>query len=72
MKGLTVKSYIVAAILSVCLVGITTGCGNDREVVKKEVKDEPRLLGGRKYEEKTTYRNADGSYSTEQTKVKTP
>lgn len=72
MKGLSVKNYIVAAILAICLAGITTGCGSDRTVVKKDVEDKPRLLGGRQYDEKTTYRNADGTYSTEEKKVKTP
>ena len=67
------KNYIVAAVLSVCLAGITSGCGgDDRKVVKHEVEDKPRLMGGRSYEEKTTYRNPDGTYSTEEKKVKTP
>jgi hypothetical protein len=66
------KTYLTAGILLASLSVLTIGCGSDREVVKKEVSDEPRLLGGRKYEENTTYRNSDGSYSTEKKQVKTP
>lgn len=47
---------------------LTTGCSHE---VSHEETDKPRLLGGHEHEEKTTYQNSDGSYSTEQTKVKT-
>jgi hypothetical protein len=47
---------------------LSTGCSHE---VSHTETDKPTLLGGHEHEEKTTYQNSDGSYSTDQTKVKT-
>lgn len=58
---------IVAMTVSVS--GLSLGC---REEVAHTEKDRPNLTGGRTHEETTTYRNPDGSYTTEKEKSKTP
>ncbi len=60
-------SLIAFGMLSVTAL-ISTGCSH--EVEHKE-SDKPNLLGGHTHEESTTYKNADGTYSTEHSKVKT-
>jgi ABC-type oligopeptide transport system substrate-binding subunit len=60
-------SLLALGMLSVAAV-ISTGCS--QEVEHKE-SDKPNLLGGHTHEESTTYKNADGTYTTEQSKVKT-
>lgn len=56
--------------LSVLSLGaiISGGCSHE---VSHEETDKPTLLGGHEHEEKTTYQNSDGSYSTDESKVKT-
>jgi hypothetical protein len=44
--------------------------GCSREVAHTE-QDKPNLLGGRTHEETTTYKNPDGTYTTEKSKTKT-
>ena len=61
---------IVAVILPCVLAisGLHLGC---REEVAHKETDRPNLTGGRTHEETTTYRNPDGSYTTEHEKEKT-
>jgi hypothetical protein len=46
---------------------ILVGCS--QEVAHSE-KDSPTLTGGQKHEQTTTYRNPDGSYTTEHSATK--
>jgi len=47
---------------------LAIGCS--QEVAHKET-DSPNLMGGHTHEETTTYKNPDGSYSTENSKQRT-
>ena len=61
--------YALLTVLSLSLVSpILVGCS---EEVSHHETDKPRLFGGHTHEESTTYKNADGSYTTEHSKVKT-
>jgi len=61
---------IVFAAVAALSLGATLLSGCSQEVSHTE-SDKPRLLGGHTHEETTTYKNADGSYSTEHSKTKT-
>ena len=50
---------IVAAVIGTSI--FTIGCS---EEVSHSQKDTPTLTGGQKHEDTTTYRNADGTYTT--------
>ncbi len=59
MKNAIAMLFLGAVIGSTAF---TIGCS--QEVAHNE-KDTPTLTGGQKHEESTTYRNPDGSYTTE-------
>jgi ABC-type oligopeptide transport system substrate-binding subunit len=65
MKRLFACSVLAAAILAG---GLAVGCS---EEVSHSEKDKPNLTGGHTHEESTTYKNPDGSYSTENSKQRT-
>jgi len=48
--------------------GLAVGCSQE---VSHSEKDKPNLLGGQTHEESTTYKNPDGSYTTEHSQQKT-
>ena len=60
-------AFATLAVLSLG-VGLLSGCS--QEVSHTET-DKPRLFGGHTHEESTTYKNPDGTYSTEKSEVKT-
>ena len=62
--------FAIVTLLSVTLVSpLLVGCSQE---VEHHESDKPRLFGGRTHEESTTYKNPDGTYTTEHSKVKTP
>jgi hypothetical protein len=63
------KRFFACSMLAAMLAGgLTTGCS--QEVAHSET-DKPNLTGGHTHEENTTYKNPDGSYSTENSKQRT-
>jgi ABC-type oligopeptide transport system substrate-binding subunit len=61
---------IVFAAIAMLSLGVSLMSGCSQEVAHSE-SDKPRLFGGRTHEESTTYKNPNGTYSTEKSKVKT-
>ena len=57
-----------ALVLAFLLSPVIVGCSQE---VEHHESDKPRLFGGRTHEESTTYKNPDGTYTTEKSKVKT-
>jgi hypothetical protein len=65
MKPITA---IIVFWIALSAVAWTTGCSHE---VSHSEQDKPGWFGGRTHQEQTTYRNADGSYSTESSKTHT-
>ena len=64
------KRMVVVALGAVLVGGpLLVGCSQE---VEHHESDKPRLFGGRTHEESTTYKNPDGTYTTEKSKTKTP
>ena len=65
------KAYFKSVVITaVAAAPIFAGVGCSREVAHTET-DKPGWFGGSTHEEKTTYKNADGTYSTESQKSHT-
>ena len=63
------RNILLIASLTLSSVGFLGGCSE--EVEHKET-DKPNLIGsGRTHKEETTYRNPDGTYTTEREKTRT-
>lgn len=67
MKERVFKSLMIAAALAVPM---AVGVGCSHEVSHTET-DKPGFFGGSTHEETTTYKNADGTTSTDTQKSKT-
>lgn len=61
--------FLTVATLGAILIagGLAVGCSQE---VSHSEKDKPNLFGGHTHEESTTYKNPDGSYTTEQSQQK--
>ena len=64
------KRILTAATLGAVMIagGLAVGCSQE---VSHSEKDKPNLTGGQTHEETTTYKNPDGSYTTESSKQRT-
>jgi hypothetical protein len=64
------KRFFAMSMLAASMVTGVLAIGCSQEVAHKET-DSPNLMGGHTHEETTTYKNPDGSYSTENSKQRT-
>jgi ABC-type oligopeptide transport system substrate-binding subunit len=63
------RLFLISTLTAITLAGgLAAGCSQE---VSHQETDKPNLLGGNTHQESTTYKNPDGSYTTENSKQKT-